>query len=118
LEKSQVMEVLRKINDPEHPVSILDLEIVTEDDVEITPDKVIVEFTPTVPFCPMGGAIGVIIKYALEKELGLKADVRVKAGKHIQEESLNQTLGDPERYEEAKRRFLEAGLMEHCIQAS
>jgi metal-sulfur cluster biosynthetic enzyme len=118
LDKSQVMEVLRKINDPEHPVSILDLDIVTEDDVRITPERVMVEFTPTVPFCPMGGAIGVIIKYALEKELGLKADVRVKPGKHIQEESLNQTLGDPERYEEAKRRFLEAGLMEHCIRAS
>ena len=116
MDKSEVLAVLQKVNDPEHPVSVVDMEIVTEDDIKIGSEKVDVEFTPTVPFCPMGGAIGVIIKYALEKELGVPAQVRVKAGKHVQEKALNETLGDPDRYEEAKAKFLEAGLMEHCIQ--
>ena len=116
MDKSEVLAVLQKVNDPEHPISVVDMDIVTEDDIKIDSDMVEVEFTPTVPFCPMGGAIGVIIKYAIEKELGVTAQVRVKAGKHVQEKALNETLGDPDRYEEAKAKFLEAGLMEHCIQ--
>jgi metal-sulfur cluster biosynthetic enzyme len=111
------MEVLQRVNDPEHPISVVDLNIVTEDDITIHPDAVDIEFTPTVPFCPMGGAIGVIIKYAVEEALGIKANVKVKEGKHVQEQALNETLGDPKRYEEAKNKFLEAGLIEHCIQS-
>lgn len=115
MDKAQVMGVLQKVNDPEFPMSIVDMNIVTEDDVKVTSNKVEVEFTPTVPFCPMGGAIGVVIKYALEKELGIEANVKVKAGKHVQEAALNETLGDPEKYREAKNKFLESGLMDQCI---
>jgi metal-sulfur cluster biosynthetic enzyme len=117
MDKNEVLAVLQKVNDPEHPISVVDMEIVTEDDIKIEGDKVDVEFSPTVPFCPMGGAIGVIIKYALEKELGVTAQVRVRPGKHVQEKALNETLSNPDRYEEAKAKFLEAGLMEHCIQS-
>lgn len=117
MDKSEVLAVLQKVNDPEHPISVVDMEIVTEDDINIESDKIDVEFSPTVPFCPMGGAIGVIIKYALEKDLGVPVQVRVKAGKHIQEKALNETLSDPDRYEEAKAKFLDAGLMDHCIQS-
>ncbi len=110
------MGILQKVNDPEHPISVVDLKIVSEDDIKILPDKVEVEFTPTVPFCPMGGAIGVIIKYALEKELGVEASVRVKSGKHVQEDLLNETLSDPGKYEQARQKFVDNGLMEYCVQ--
>lgn len=116
MDKSDVLQVLQKVNDPEHPISIVDLKIVTEDDINILPDKVEVEFSPTVPFCPMGGAIGVIIKYALEKEFNISVSVKVKSGTHVQEKALNETLGDPAKYEEAREKFIEAGLMDQCIQ--
>ncbi len=117
MDKSRIMNVLRKVNDPEHPVSVVDMKIVTEDDVKVFPDHVEVEFSPTVPFCPMGGAIGIVIKYALEKDLGMPAVVKVKSGTHVQEKMLNDTLNDPAKYAEASKRFLEMGLMTHCIQS-
>lgn len=110
-----ILKVLEKVNDPEYPVSVVELRIVTENDIKVLADKIEVEFTPTVPYCPMGGVIGVVIKYALEKELGLPVDVRVKPGTHIQEASLNETLADPQKYKDTLNRFLESGLMEQCM---
>jgi metal-sulfur cluster biosynthetic enzyme len=115
MDKDEVMKILQKVNDPEHPMSIVDMKIVTPDDVKVSDDKVDVEFSPTVPYCPMGGAIGVVIKYALEKELGLPVTVKVKPGTHVQEELLNETFNDPTKYDQAQKRFLEMGLMEQCI---
>jgi len=117
LDKRQVLKALEKVYDPEHPISVLDLKIVTNDDIEILPNGVRVEFSPTTPFCPMGGAIGVVIKYALEKDLGIPVDVRVKPGTHVQEKALNETLSDPAKYETARKRFQELGLMDQCIQS-
>ena len=117
LEKKQVLKALEKVYDPEHPISVLDLKIVTSDDVTILPNGVRVEFSPTTPFCPMGGAIGVVIKYALEKELGVPVEVKVKPGTHVQEKALNETLSDPAKYEAARKRFEEFGLMDQCIQS-
>ncbi len=113
----EVLDVLRKVNDPEHPVSVLDLDIVTENDIEIADDTVKVQFAPTVPFCPMGGAIGIIIKHALEKELDIEAEVSVKPGSHVQEELLNQTLNNPDRYQEALGKLRNSGLIDQCIQS-
>jgi len=110
-----VLKVLERVNDPEYPVSVVQLKIVTENDIAVLQDKVVVEFTPTVPYCPMGGAIGVVIKYALEKELGLPVEVKVKPGTHIQEVSLNEMLSDPEKYQKTVERFLESGLLDQCI---
>ncbi len=116
-DKEDVLRVLRNVNDPEHPVSILDLDIVTENDIEVDDDHVEVQFAPTVPFCPMGGAIGIVIKYALEKELGLEAEVKVKPGAHVQEEMLNQTINDPESYQETLDRLRNSGLLDRCLQS-
>lgn len=115
LDKMDVLKVLERVNDPEFPVSVVELKVVTEKDIEVLPDKVVIEFTPTTPYCPMGGAIGVVIKYALEKELGLPVEVKVKQGTHIQEASLNEMLGDPEKYQETLKSFLESGLLDQCI---
>jgi metal-sulfur cluster biosynthetic enzyme len=117
LDKKQVLKALESVYDPEHPISVLDLKIVTSDDIKILPSGVRVEFSPTTPFCPMGGAIGVVIKYALEKELGAPVDVKVKPGTHVQEKALNETLSDPTKYEAARKRFEELGLMDQCIQS-
>ena len=114
--EQKILEILKRVYDPEVPMSIVDLKVVTEEDVKIDADKITVEFSPTTPFCPLGGAIGVVIKYALEKELGRPVEVKVKPGTHIQEEYLNETLSDESKYREALKRFSDAGLLSHCVQ--
>ncbi len=117
LDKKDVLKALQKVYDPEHPISVLDLKIVSEDDIRMLPGRIELEFSPTTPFCPMGGAIGVVIKYALEKQLGVPVDVKVKPGTHVQEKTLNETLSDPAKYEAARKRFEELGIMDQCIQS-
>ena len=112
--KQEVMDVLKKVNDPEHPIPITDLNIVNEDSISIEGDKIKIDFRPTVPFCPMGGAIGVIIKYALEKELGKEVEVQVACGSHAQEDMLNQMLSDRKQYEELLERLKQSGLLQTC----
>jgi metal-sulfur cluster biosynthetic enzyme len=115
VDKDQVLEALKKVYDPEYPMPITDLRIVEKDDITITDDTMKVEFKPTAPYCPMGGVIGIIIKYALEKKFGKNVDVKVKTGSHAQESTLNQLLSDRKKYEETVERLKSSGMLERCI---
>ncbi len=117
MERKEILDVLKNVYDPEHPVSVLDLKIVEESDIAIDGDKARVEFKPTSPFCPMGGVIGIVIKYALEQKLGREVEVRVKKGTHSQEKLLNDLLGDKKKYEQMLERLKPSGMLEQCIQA-
>ena len=61
VDKTELLEILRKVKDPELPLSIMDpqLNVVTPDLVEINDGnkEVVVQFKPTIPTCPMGGMI-------------------------------------------------------------
>ena len=52
IEKEQVVEVLKKVNDPEIMVDIMTLELVR--DITITDGKVHILMTLTTPMCPYG----------------------------------------------------------------
>lgn len=109
------MRVLEKVYDPEYPVSIVEMDIVGEDSIEIKDGKVKVFFKPTTPFCPMGGLIGVLIRYALEKELGVKAEVWVKPGTHLNEAMVNAMINDDSQYKQVLGQLLEMGILERCV---
>ncbi len=115
MDRGQILEVLKKVYDPEYPMPITELKIVEEDDITIANDGVKVEFKPTAPYCPMGGVIGIIIKYALEEKLGKNVEVRVKPGTHAQESMVNQLLSDKKKYEETVDRLKSSGMLERCI---
>lgn len=117
MEKKEILEALKKVYDPEYPASVLELGIVREEDVAVEGDKTKVQFTPTSPFCPMGGVIGVVIKYALEKKVGGEVEVKVKPGTHAQESYLNELLQDKKKYEETLNRLRESGLLDRCLEA-
>jgi len=117
MEKTEILESLRKVFDPEYPLSVVDLKIVEEKDVFFDGDKVRIEFTPTTPYCPMGGIIGVLIKYALENKFNREFEVKVKAGAHAQGEMLNEMLSSKEKYDETVKRLKTAGILERCIKA-
>ncbi len=111
LNKEEILEVLKEVQDPEIPVSILELDMVGEDDITIESDnKVKVTFKPTSAMCPMGSVIGVLIKKKLKDKLGVDAEVRVRPGTHMNEEMVNDIINNKEKYEQIVKRLEDAGI--------
>jgi len=111
LNKEEILEVLKEVQDPEMPVSILELDMVSEDDITIESDnKVKVTFKPTSAMCPMGSVIGVLIKKKLKDKLGVDAEVRVRPGTHMNEEMVNDIINNKEKYEQIVKRLEDAGI--------
>ena len=52
------VDLIRSIYDPEHPNSLEELRVVSAPQVEVGENRVMVEFTPTVPHCGMSTLIG------------------------------------------------------------
>lgn len=116
LNKKAIMAVLKGVYDPEYPVSVIEMNIVDEESVEILSDeKIRVTFKPTTPFCPMGGLIGVLMKYALEKTLNVKAEVLVKPGTHVSEDAINTAINDENRYEAIIKQLSDMSLLKRCV---
>lgn len=115
MDKDRIMNVLRKVYDPEYPLSVTELKIVEKDDIEISDNSVTVQFKPTTPYCPMGGIIGVLIKHALEKELKIPVKVKVKRSTHVQEEMFNEMLNQKDRYQEILKKLEDSGILKSCI---
>ncbi|EFH60990.1 predicted protein [Arabidopsis lyrata subsp. lyrata] len=93
---------IRDIRDPEHPkLSLEDLNILTEESVEVDDDKsyVRITFTPTLPHCHLPTPIGLCLLAKLAQSLParFKVDVRVAPGSHDKEKTVNKQLGDKER---------------------
>ncbi|KAK6477146.1 cytosolic iron-sulfur assembly component 2B-like [Huso huso] len=89
------------INDPEHPLSLEELNVVEQVRVRVSDDDstVSVEFTPTIPHCSMATLIGLSIKVKLLRSLPerFKIDVHITPGAHASEQAVNKQLGDKER---------------------
>ncbi|KAK2819713.1 hypothetical protein Q7C36_021359 [Tachysurus vachellii] len=97
---SKICSVL-SINDPEHPLSLEELNVVEQVRVKVNDEesKVSVEFTPTIPHCSMATLIGLSIKVKLLRSLPdrFKIDVHITPGTHASEEAVNKQLADKER---------------------
>lgn len=61
----------RDINDPEHPLTLEQLDVVKLQDVSVDDEhnKVNVVFTPTIPHCSMATLIGLSIRVKLLRSL-------------------------------------------------
>ena len=83
-------DIIRDINDPEHPYSLEQLHVARLQQVWVD-DRggwVRVEFTPTIPHCSMSTLIGLSIRVKLARSLPprFKIDVSIHPGSHAQEE--------------------------------
>ncbi|KAI0948636.1 hypothetical protein AcV7_009318 [Taiwanofungus camphoratus] len=84
-------ELIRSISDPEHrSMSLEQLAVVSAPQISFdpkVPDRLTVEFTPTVPHCGMSTFIGLSIRVRLLRSLPqrYKVDIRVKPGSHQSE---------------------------------
>jgi len=63
--KEDVLNTLREVYDPEIPLSVVDLGMIYE--IQIEDKKISITMTLTSPMCPMGSYIQMLIEQAIEK---------------------------------------------------
>jgi len=71
LTASEVFEYIRNLNDPEHPLTLEQLNVVNLDHVSVNDaeNTVLIQFTPTIPHCSMATLIGLCIRVKLMRSL-------------------------------------------------
>lgn len=113
----EIFDHIRSINDPEHPLTLEQLAVVSAPQVEVHGNNVIVEFTPTVPHCGASTLIGLSIRVRLMRTLPhrFKVDIRVKPGSHQSEAALNKQLNDKERVAAALENNALLNVVEQCL---
>jgi len=113
--REEVLGVLRRVYDPDYTDrSIVDMGLVAQEDITITQEAIEVSYGLTAPMCPFSAAIGLMIKYAVEKKLGVPTTVRLKAG-HRQGGVVAELLQDPHRSQELMDKLREFGILERCV---
>jgi len=109
-----VFKALEPVMDPEHPISITDprMSIVTQEYIEIEGNTIRVQFKPTVPYCPMGGLIGVMIRHKLETVYP-ENDVKVTLlpGSHSLEAQVNDMISDDQKYNQIIEQMKSRSMM-------
>lgn len=98
---AEVFELIRNLNDPEHPLTLEQLNVLSEENIEVDDihNKILVKFTPTIPHCSMATLIGLSIRVKLLRSLPsrFKVVVRISPGSHQTEDAINKQLNDKER---------------------
>nr|CAB3231011.1 MIP18 family protein CG7949-like [Phallusia mammillata] len=97
----EIFDLIRDINDPEHPLTLEDLRVLNEDDISVDDENnsITVKFTPTIPHCSMATLIGLAIRVRLLRTLPprFKVLVEIAPGTHQSEGAVNKQLADKER---------------------
>ena len=90
----EIFDMLRYINDPEHPLTLEKLQVIKPELITINDETslVRVEFTPTIPNCSMATLIGLMISVKLQRCLPsrFKVDVFIEKNKHDNEIDINK----------------------------
>ena len=70
-DREEVFDLIRDINDPEHPLTLEQLNVAQLQQIEVDDERnrVCVEFTPTIPHCSMATLIGLSIRVKLLRSL-------------------------------------------------
>ncbi len=111
---SEIFEALKPVQDPEHPISITDprMAIVKEEYITVTDEGIQVQFKPTVPHCPMGGLIGILIRHRLEEVYpDSVVKVNLLPGSHSREQEVNLMIADDTKYSGIVEQLKERGLI-------
>eukprot|EP00727_Mastigamoeba_balamuthi_P014141 m51a1_g935 putative Cia2, CIA (157) ;mRNA; r:242881-243453 len=119
IDSVEVYEMIRRIRDPEHPVSLEQLKVVDAGLVAVddAASRVRVSFTPTVSHCNMATLIGLSIRVKLLRCLPrrFKTDIYLTPGSHSTEEEVNKQLNDKERIAAAMENANLLGVVNKCI---
>ena len=111
----EIFDLIRNINDPEHPYNLEELNIISLDDIIVDNiNKIItVYFTPTIENCGFASLIGLSIKKKLLNFISPKynIDVLIKEQKNESDKNLNKQMNDKERLEASN---LNKNIVEFC----
>ena len=111
--------MIRHLNDPEHPLSLEQLKVLTP--ASVTLDNALhtvdIRFTPTIPHCSMATLIGLCIRVKLLRSLPprFKVDVAITPGTHASEHAVNKQLNDKERVAAALENGNLRGVVDKCL---
>lgn len=115
----EIFEMIRNLNDPEHPLTLQQLNVVSEENIKVLDDenKIEIFFTPTIPHCSMATLIGLCIRVKLLRSLPsrFKVHVQISPGSHQSEAAINKQLNDKERVAAALENGHLLGLVNKCI---
>ncbi|KAM5477129.1 hypothetical protein MauCBS54593_000400 [Microsporum audouinii] len=124
IDEQEIFDLIATISDPEHPIPLGELAVVSLQDISISPAlphspssplrKVTVLLTPTITHCSLATVIGLGVRVRLEQSLPprFRVDVRLKQGSHSTADEVNKQLADKERVAAA----LENGTLMGVIQ--
>ncbi|XP_065674719.1 cytosolic iron-sulfur assembly component 2B isoform X3 [Hydra vulgaris] len=115
----EIFDLIRYINDPEHPLTLEQLNVVEEKNIQIddTQNSLQVYFTPTIPHCSMATLIGLSIRVLLLRSLPsrFKVDVMISPGTHVSETAVNKQLADKERVAAALENIHLLNVINQCL---
>ncbi|EEQ88875.1 FAM96B protein [Blastomyces dermatitidis ER-3] len=109
IDEQEIYDLIATIADPEHPISLGALAVVSLPDISIKPSlpsnpdsplrTVSVLITPTITHCSLATVIGLGVRVRLEQSLPprFRVDVRIKEGTHSTADEVNKQLADKER---------------------
>jgi len=143
IDQREVFDMIRNIQDPEHPLTLEQLNVVNCSHISVTDNHVLsnvvddannndndqdtnqetmhslvdVKFTPTIPHCSMATLIGLCIRVKLLRSLPkrFKVTVRINPGTHASEASINRQLNDKERVIAAMENTHLFSVVNKCI---
>lgn len=133
IDEEEVFMIIRNIQDPEHPLTLEQLNVVNRAHIEVHDvegsdtsqngrsmplSTVDVRFTPTIPHCSMATLIGLSIRVKLLRSLPprFKVSVRIQPGTHASEQAVNKQLADKERVCAALENKHLLGVVDRCIE--
>ena len=119
----EIYDMIRNINDPEHPLTLEQLNVVTKEGINFdinNKNKLLINFTPTIPHCSMATLIGLCIKVKLMRSLPqrFKINVKITKGTHQSEDAINKQLNDKERVAAAMENPNLINVVNRCILTS
>ncbi|CAE6426734.1 Mitotic spindle-associated MMXD complex subunit MIP18 [Rhizoctonia solani] len=117
IDSEEIFDLLRSINDPEHPLTLEQLKVVSAEQITVSPNHVMIRFTPTIPHCSMATLIGLSMRVRLLRSLPAryKVDIMIQEGTHQSEHSVNKQLNDKERVAAALENSHLLGVVEQCL---
>ncbi|KAL5516110.1 hypothetical protein EMCRGX_G001381 [Ephydatia muelleri] len=100
IDAREIFDLVRNINDPEHPLTLEELNVLQEAHIEV-----------------MATLIGLCIRVRLFRSLPerFKVDVRIRPGSHISEQAVNKQLADKERVAAAMENDHLLELVNQCL---
>jgi len=115
----EVFDLIRHINDPEHPLTLEQLNVARFENVTVNSEQSYIQicFTPTIPHCSMATLIGLCIRVKLLRSLPsrFKVDIKVTPGTHASESAVNKQLNDKERVAAALENAQLLEVVNKCI---